>query len=40
VCVEGKEAAVRYRGAEKSLARAGRKHATATEDCDFHISYL
>jgi hypothetical protein len=31
---------VRYRGADKSLARPGRKQATATEDFDFHISYL
>jgi len=29
-----------YRGADKSLARPGRKHATATEDFVFHISYL
>ena len=29
-----------YRGADKSLARLGRKQATATEDFDFHISYL
>ena len=29
-----------YRGAEKSLARPGRKQATATEDFDVHISYL
>ena len=29
-----------YRGAVKSLARTGRKQATATEDFDFHISYL
>jgi hypothetical protein len=29
-----------YRGAEKSLARPGRKQATATEDFEFHISYL
>jgi len=29
-----------YRGADKSLARPGRKKATATEDFDFHISYL
>jgi len=29
-----------YRGAEKSLARPGRKQATAREDFDFHISYL
>ena len=32
--------AVLYRGADKSLARPGRKQATATEDFDFHISYL
>jgi len=29
-----------YSGADKSLVRQGRKHATATEDFDFHISYL
>jgi hypothetical protein len=29
-----------YRGADKSLARPGRKLATATEDFEFHISYL
>jgi len=29
-----------YRGADKSLARPGRKQATATEDFDFDISYL
>jgi len=29
-----------YRGADKSLARPGRKQATGTEDFDFHISYL
>ena len=27
-----------YRGADKSLARPGRKQATATEDFDVHIS--
>ena len=27
-----------YRGADKSLARPGRKQATATEDFEFHIS--
>ena len=32
--------AVLYRGADKSLARPGRKQATATEDFDFDISYL
>ena len=31
---------VLYRGADKSLARTRRKQATATEDFDFHISYL
>jgi hypothetical protein len=29
-----------YTGADKSLARPGRKQATATEDFDVHISYL
>jgi len=29
-----------YRGADKSLARPGRKQATATEDFDVRISYL
>jgi len=29
-----------YRGADKSLARPGRKQATTTEDFDFHIPYL
>jgi len=29
-----------YRGADKSLAQPGRKQATATENFDFHISYL
>ena len=28
------------RGADKSLARPGRKQATSTEDFDVHISYL
>ena len=28
-----------YRGADKSLARSGRKQATATKDFDVHISY-
>jgi len=31
---------VTYRDADKSLARPGRKQATATEDFDVHISYL
>jgi len=29
-----------YRGADKYLARPGRKQATATDDFDFPISYL
>jgi len=29
-----------YRGADKFLARPGRKQATATEDFDVHLSYL
>jgi len=29
-----------YRGADKSLARPGRKQDTATEDVDVYISYL
>jgi len=29
-----------YRGADKSLSRPRRKQATATEDFEFHISYL
>jgi Ca2+/Na+ antiporter len=29
-----------YRGADKSLARQGRKQATETEDFDCHISHL
>jgi hypothetical protein len=29
-----------YRGADKSLARPGRKQATATEDFYVYISYL
>ena len=35
VCIK-----LNYRGADKSLARPGRKQATATEDFEFHISYL
>ena len=27
-----------YRGADKSLARPGKKQTTATEDFEFHIS--
>jgi hypothetical protein len=29
-----------YSGADKYLARPGKKQATATEDFEFHISYL
>ena len=29
-----------YRGADKSLARPGRKQTTTTEDFESHISYL
>ena len=29
-----------YQGADKSLARLGRKQATATENFDFYIAYL
>jgi hypothetical protein len=29
-----------YRDADKSVARPGRKQATATEDFEFHIPYL
>jgi hypothetical protein len=29
-----------YRGDDKSLARPGKKEATATEDFEFHVSYL
>ena len=29
----------KYRVADKSLARPGRKQAKATEDFEFHISY-
>jgi hypothetical protein len=28
------------RGADKSLARPGKKQTTAIEDIDFHVSYL
>jgi hypothetical protein len=33
-------AAALYRSAGKSLAQPGRKQAAATEDFDFHVSYL
>jgi hypothetical protein len=29
-----------YRGADKSLSRPDRKHATATKDFDVYIAYL
>ena len=29
-----------YRGADKYLARPGRKKAAETEDFEFHVSYL
>ena len=32
--------AYNIQGADKSLARPGKKQATATEDFEFHISYL
>jgi len=35
-----REMLVVYRGADKSSAQPGRKQATATEDFEFHISYL
>jgi len=38
--VIGRYTAFIYRGTYKSLARPGMKQATATEDFDFHISYL
>jgi len=31
---------LKYRGADKSLARPGRKQTTATEDFEFNTSYL
>jgi hypothetical protein len=30
----------KYRGADNSLSPPGREQATATEDVEFHISYL
>jgi hypothetical protein len=36
----GKQFFQKYGGADKSLARPGRKQATATEDFDARISYL
>ena len=40
VAVQVLRAHIAYRGADKSLARPVRKEATATEDFEFHISYL
>ena len=41
VCQVGTHLLLPYiQGADKSLARPGRKQATATEDFDVHISYL
>jgi hypothetical protein len=37
---EVKEKVELYMGPDKSLARPGRKEATATEVFEFHISYL
>jgi hypothetical protein len=37
-CVD--DSSVTTRGADKSLARPGRKRAPATEDFELHISYL
>jgi len=34
------ETPMKYRSADKSLARTGRKQATATEDFEFQIPYL
>jgi hypothetical protein len=33
-------ALIQYKGAVKSLARPGRKQATATENFDFHLFYV
>ena len=40
IMVETRQFILRYRSADKSLARPGRKQAAATEDFDFHIPYL
>jgi len=40
VFIGGVNEGLLYRGADKFLARPGRKQATATEDFDVHISYL
>jgi hypothetical protein len=38
--IKKKQKSSNYRGADKSLARPGRKQTTATEDSEFQISYL
>ena len=40
ICQHSTFTFMKYRGVDKSLTRPGRKQATATEDYDFHISYL
>jgi len=40
ILMVGKACAFMYRGADKTLAQPGRKQTTATDDFDFHISYL
>jgi hypothetical protein len=40
VTAEENASSLSYRGADKSLARPGRKQTTATEDFDIHISFL
>jgi len=40
VSIVSKGGRVLYRDADKSLARSGKKQATATEDFDIRISYL
>jgi len=37
---DSEETTPRYSGADKSLARPGRKQDRATEDFDFRVSYL
>ena len=39
-CDQKEECLNKYRGADKSLARPGRKQTTATEDLEFRVSYL
>ena len=38
--LSGGSSTASYRGADKSLARPGRKQAAATEDFEFNIPYL